>query len=108
MQSLARSRLTPLFIPPRKDHVETDNSPYLSPQGRLSPDIQPNTPPSFPTTQVQHVPGPPHQVSQIGRFLLAAPLESQGQVPVFRAIHMDTQQQYFCKVCTPPFLTLSR
>eukprot|EP00914_Ancora_sagittata_P018583 GHVO01036848.1.p1 GENE.GHVO01036848.1~~GHVO01036848.1.p1 ORF type:complete len:350 (+),score=30.42 GHVO01036848.1:820-1869(+) len=98
MQSQARSRLSPLFIPPRKDHVESDTSAYLSPQGSLSPDIQLTSPPSFPTSQARNDFPPPHKVSQIGRFFLASPVDSQGQVQVLRAVHVDTQQQYYCKV----------
>lgn len=99
MQSTARSRLPPLFIPQRKQHVECEPSPCLGSAGTLSPDLQPNTPPTFPHTYQNDCSVLQHQVSKIGRFFLAAPLDTQGHVQLFSAVHMETHQQYVCKVC---------
>ena len=107
MHSLARSRLTPLFIPSRKQHVENELSPCLGSAGALSPDLQPNTPPTFPHAAGQYHTHPQPddcapqllpQATKIGRFLLATPLDVQEHLHLYRAVHLDTQQQYVCKV----------
>lgn len=100
MHSIARTRLTPLFIPSRKQHVEFEQSPCLGSAGTLSPDLQPNTPPTFPHPNHQNhdCSGVQPQVSKIGHFFLAAPLDTQGHVQLYKAFHVDTHQQYVCKV----------
>ena len=87
-------RLRPLIIPRRK-HVEFEQLPGLG-IGYISPDLQPNTPPTFPGSS----PEDSHcGVSKIGRYLLTKLVDTVGVVEIYDACHCDTQQEYVCKVC---------
>ena len=95
-----RPRLRPLYIPPRKD-ADFEQSPDLkSKGGHLSPDLQPNTPPTFPDHESQ-------KVTQIGLYLLLEQLDTNGNIPVFKAVHKETQEQFICKVSIAYFSSVS-
>lgn len=87
--SVHRARLRPLYIPQRK-HVEFEQPSNLK-GGHLSPDLQPSTPPTFPTDNC-------HSVSQIGKFLLLDPIDQNGTVHIYKSLHLETQQEFTCKV----------
>ena len=82
-----------IVIPPRK-HVEYEQPPSLG-SGYISPDLQPNTPPTFPgpSSEDSHC-----GVSKIGRYLLTKLVDTVGIVDIYDAYHCDTQQEYVCKV----------
>ena len=88
--TITRPVLSRLRIPQRKttNFIEAP----LQPGGYLSPDLQPNTPPTFPNDIQQPV------VSRIGQYLLLEQLESAVNVIVYKAIHCVTEQIYTCKV----------
>lgn len=91
MLSSGRPRLRPLYIPQRK-HAEFEQPPNLkSKGGHLSPDLQPSTPPTFPDHESQ-------KVSSIGNYLLLEQLDTNGHIPVFKAVHCETQEHFVCKV----------
>jgi hypothetical protein len=85
--SLIRTRPRPLQIQngPRK-HVDFEPPPCVA--GNLSPDLQPNSPPVFPTNDCQHV-------LQIGKYLLQRQLEANN---LYKAINVDNRGEYLCKV----------
>jgi len=87
--STQRARPCPLIIPQRNKHVELD-SPPEGKGGSLTPDLQPNTPPSL----VDNAP----QISAIGQYVLLEKLESSGNVQIQRSVHRNTQEEYICKV----------
>ena len=78
-----RHRPRPLLIQngPRKN-VDIDPPPNLA--SSLSPDLQPNSPPTFPQEETLPVPA-----QRIGNYLL---LENA------KAIHIQSQKQYVYKV----------
>ena len=55
----------------------------------LSPDLQPNTPPTFPC---------PPPVEKIGDYLLTKLIDATTSVQVFKAIHCETGEELVCKV----------
>jgi len=94
MHSLARTRLSPLFIPQRKQHVDLESSPSLGSTGTLSPDLQPNSPPIYPLpTQNDNF-----HVWKIGKYLLSSPVEESKDVLVYKAVNVDTHRENVCKV----------
>ena len=90
--SIHRARLRPLIIPDRKN-VNFDPPSHLT-GGHLSPDLQPNTPPTFPTEPPSHH-GP---ASQIGEYLLLDLVDSNGPVHVYKSLHVVSHQEFTCKV----------
>lgn len=88
--SVRRSRLRPLYIPQRK-HVDFEPSPHLG--GNLSPDLQPNTPPTF--SRNAEEPKPEQPISRIGQYLLLEQLDTAG---TFKAVHTCSDEQFICKV----------
>ncbi len=89
-----RARLRPLIIPDRKN-VEFEPSTQLTQGqgGHLSPDLQPSTPPTFPTAL-----GGGHSVSRIGDYLLLDPIDCNGPVHIYKSLHAVTHQEFTCKV----------
>jgi len=87
--STQRARPGPLFIPQRNKHVEFEPPPDLK-GGNLTPDLQPNTPP----TLVENAP----QISQIGQYLLLEQLDTTGSIQILRAVHRNTQEEFVCKI----------
>ena len=65
--------------------------------GTLSPDLQPNTPPTFP----QH---DSVQVSKIGKYLLLDGLDMTGSIQMFHAVHTENEQEFVCKVRNQHFI----
>ena len=92
MAATTRPVLRPLTIPQRKSTVfnETPTGPPIG--GTLSPDLQPNTPPTFPKGD-QHP-----SITKIGDYLLLDRLEAFSNVVVYKAVHVISQQHYTCKV----------
>eukprot|EP00918_Siedleckia_nematoides_P083676 GHVU01183430.1.p1 GENE.GHVU01183430.1~~GHVU01183430.1.p1 ORF type:complete len:341 (-),score=15.66 GHVU01183430.1:2122-3144(-) len=86
-----RSRLRPLHIP-RNKHVSFDSPPAALAGGSLSPDLGPNTPPTFPPRDQ----GP--KVLQIGAYLLLDRVDTNSTVPCHEAYHTQSQHKYLCKV----------
>lgn len=86
-----RSRLRPLFIPQRK-YAELNSSPSIT-GGSLSPDLQPNTPPSFPNQNDLQSP-----VQKIGNYLLYEQVDTNGSIKIHKALNCDTQEDCICKV----------
>ena len=90
-----RPRLRPLCIQERK------NADFEQPSnlkgGHLSPDLQPNTPPSFPDDAGGSA------ISQVGNYLLLDRLDSIGSVQVHKCFNCDTREEFICKVCNVLF-----
>jgi len=87
--STQRNRPGPLLIPPRNKHVEFEQHNVASSGGSLTPDLQPNTPP----TLVNNA-----QISSIGQYLLIDKMEPCGNIQSQRAIHRCTQEEFVCKI----------
>ena len=88
-----RPVLSRLRIPQRKSTGFNEPSPASGPLGGyLTPDLQPNTPPTFPNALQQP------SVSKIGEYLLLERVEAGVNLVVYKAIHIVTEQHYTCKV----------
>lgn len=86
----SRQRLRPLYIPQRK-HADFEPPPQTLTGGSLSPDLQPNTPPTFPQSADP-------QVARIGRYILLDRVDALPNLHIYKAIHCDTQERFTCKV----------
>ena len=64
--------------------------------GALSPDVQPNSPPSF----IPHILGSAQSsVQKIGSYLLTERLaDLTAGVAVYCAVHVETRQRFMCRV----------
>jgi len=90
-----RGLLRPLNIPPRQKDVEFGKPPSSVIGGTLSPDLSPNTPPTFP--RGADSPLCP-RITKIGRYLLLEILETRGSIQVYHAVHATTEEHVVCKV----------
>ena len=88
-----RARLS-VHIPDRK-HVDFEQPPHLS-GGNLSPDLQPATPPTYPTSASSQEALLP--VTEIGNYVLIQQTDCVGDIQVFRAFHCDSHEEFVCKV----------
>lgn len=81
----------PHVVLPDRKHAELihDTSPLLG--GSLSPDLQPNTPPTFPQPVCQ-------DCFKIGKYLLVQPLDKVGSTQIYKAFHCDTEEEFICKI----------
>jgi len=65
--------------------------------GALSPDVQPNTPPSFIPNVLSGAPGA--SLLKIGNYLLTERLaDMTAGVAVYSAVHVRTREAFICRV----------
>ena len=94
MQGIIRNRPRPrLQIPETKQHVDFPNSPCIF-GGTLTPDL-PHSPPVFPSgDETEKAQG----ALKVQNYVLSNLLDSHGQTKVYKAFHIETHEEYICKV----------
>jgi len=87
-------RPPPLEIPPKTAGLAVPSDGLLA-AGALSPDVQPNSPPSF----IPQVGSSPPSLLKIGNYLLTERLaDLTAGVAAYCAVHVETGEKFTCRV----------